>query len=141
MSKIRDTGAWSAMILIRLAVGLIFLSEGIQKFLYPLDRGAGRFEKIGIPAPEFFGPFVGTLEIVCGILVLVGFYTRLAAIPLIIIMCVAISTTKIIELPEKGFWEVAHSARTDFSMLLSSLFLLITGGGKWSIDFNRQRKL
>ena len=76
-------------------VGAVFLSEGIQKFLFPEDLGAGRFEKIGIPFHEFFGSFVGTFEIVCGLLILVGLLTRLASIPLIIIMLVAIATWKI----------------------------------------------
>ena len=124
----------AAIILIRLMVGAVFLSEGIQKFLYPADRGAGRFEKIGLPSPEFLGPFVGTFEIACGSLVLAGLLTRLAVVPLIVIMCTAIATTKIPTLLSDGFWEAAHAARTDWSMLLGSLFLLIEGGGKWSVD-------
>jgi putative oxidoreductase len=121
-------------ILIRLMVGAVFLSEGIQKFLFPALRGAGRFEKIGLPEPEFLGYFVGTFEILCGVLILLGLLTRLASIPLIIIMLVAIATTKTQVLAEKGFWEMLHGSRTDWSMLLGSIFLLIRGGGKWSID-------
>ncbi len=131
-----------AIILIRITVGCIFLSEGIQKFLFADTLGAGRFAKIGIPNPEFFGPFVGTFEIICGIMILLGFATRIFSIPLIIIMLVAITTTKLIKIPEDGFWETAHGARTDFSMLLSTLFLFITGGGKWSVEqyLNHRRK-
>lgn len=121
-------------ILIRFMVGAVFLSEGIQKFLFPDIRGVGRFEKIGLPAPEFFGYFVGTNEITCGLLVLLGLFTRLAAIPLIIIMLVAIATTKAAVLQEEGFWEMLHGSRTDWSMLLGSIFLLIKGGGRWSAD-------
>jgi uncharacterized membrane protein YphA (DoxX/SURF4 family) len=117
-----------------LAVGCVFLSEGIQKFLFPADIGAGRFAKIGLPSPEILGPFVGGTEILCGTLVLLGFLTRLAAIPLIIIMLTAVATTKIPILIEGGFWKMAHESRTDFSMLLCSIFLFINGAGRWSID-------
>ena len=115
-------------------VGAVFLSEGIQKFLFPAIRGAGRFEKIGLPSPEFLGSFVGGFEIVCGLLILFGLLTRLANIPLIIIMVVAFATTKSEVLTEKGFWEMMHGSRTDWAMLLGSIFLLIKGGGKWSVD-------
>ncbi len=120
--------------LIRLMVGIVFLSEGIQKYIFPALRGAGRFETIGFPSPEFFGYFVGGFEMLCGAFILFGFLTRYASIALIIIMIVAISTTKIEILTDKGFWEMMHAARTDFSMLLGSIFLLIKGGGYWSLD-------
>lgn len=123
-----------AVFLIRIMVGFVFLSEGIQKFLYPEIRGVGRFIKIGIPYPEFFGYFVPTFEIVCGVLILIGLFTRLASIPLIIIMLTAIISSKIPILLSEGFWQMAHSARTDWSMLLGSIFLLIVGAGKYSID-------
>lgn len=121
-------------ILIRLMVGAVFLSEGIQKFLFPAIRGAGRFEKIGLPSPEFLGSFVGTFEIICGLLILMGLFTRLASIPLIVIMLVAVTTTKSEVLATKGFWEMMHGSRTDWAMLLGSVFLLIKGGGRWSAD-------
>lgn len=115
-------------------VGAVFLSEGIQKFLFADTLGAGRFEKIGLPSPEFLGVFVGSFEIVCGLLILIGLLTRLASIPLIIIMLVAIATTKSEVLAEKGFWEMMHGSRTDWAMLLGSIFLLIKDGGYWSAD-------
>ncbi|MBT0811417.1 DoxX family protein [Litoribacter ruber] len=121
-------------ILIRLMVGAVFLSEGIQKFLFPAIRGAGRFEKIGLPNPEFLGSFVGAFEILCGILVLLGLFTRVASLPLMVIMLVAIATTKSEVLAQDGFWEMMHGSRTDWSMLLGSIFLLIKGGGYWSVD-------
>src|SRR5690349_236589 len=93
--KIIATSAPAVVILIRFVVGAVFLSEGIQKFLFPDELGVGRFIKIGIPAPGVMAPFVGVVEIVCGALMLAGLLTRLAAIPLIIDMLVAISTTKI----------------------------------------------
>jgi len=115
-------------------VGCVFLSEGLQKFLFAESLGVGRFIKIGIPAPEIIAPFVGGVEIVCGALVLAGLYTRFASVPLIINMLVAISTTKIPILIEKGFWAMAHESRTDWSMLLGSIVLLLAGSGRWSVD-------
>ncbi|HKR15378.1 MAG TPA: DoxX family protein [Pyrinomonadaceae bacterium] len=141
------TNAPRSVLLIRIVVGGIFLSEGIQKFLYPAENGAGRFARIGIPSPDVMGPFVGVVEIVFGILILIGLLTRLAAIPLIIDMLVAILSTKIPillghgfwgfslrTLPYYGFWGMLHEARTDLAMLLGSIFLLIVGAGLWSID-------
>lgn len=128
-----------AVVLIRLLVGAVFLSEGIQKFLFSDQLGIGRFTKIGIPMPELMAPFVGGVEIVCGAMVLVGFLTRLAAIPLAIDMFVAIASTKIPILVSRGFWAMAHEARTDYSMLLGSIFLLIVGAGRWSLDCSMGR--
>ncbi len=135
------------VVLIRIAVGAIFLSEGIQKFIYPAARGVGRFESIGIPLPEIAANFVGVVEIVAGSLILIGFVTRIAALFLAINMVVAIVSTKIPillghgfwgfhlrELSHYGFWSMAHASRTDFAMLIGSMFLLITGGGRFSVD-------
>ncbi|HYL09384.1 MAG TPA: DoxX family protein, partial [Candidatus Acidoferrales bacterium] len=101
--RILATDASGAVILIRLALGGIFFSEGVQKFLFPAALGAGRFAKIGIPAPEIMAPFVGVFEIVCGILFAAGLLTRLAAVPMIVDMLVAICTTKIPILLQSGF--------------------------------------
>lgn len=125
----------SAVMLIRLIVGGVFLSEGIQKFIFPDALGVGRFIRIGIPSPEILAPFVGVVEIVGGVLFLIGLFTRPAAIALMIDMIVAISTTKIPILLDKGFWAMAHETRTDWSMLLGSFALLIIGAGKWSVDW------
>ena len=134
LQKIIKTDNAATTILIRLVVGAVFLSEGIQKFLFADTIGAGRFEKIGLPNPEFLGPFVGGFEITCGSCILIGLLTRLASIPLIIIMLTAISTTKIPILINEGFWTMVHESRTDWAMLLSCIFLLIKGGGRWSVD-------
>lgn len=134
LKKLLHTDHSRTTILIRLMIGVVFLSEGIQKFMFPDDRGAGRFEKIGLPSPDFLGAFVGTFESTCGALILLGLFTRLASIPLIIIMIVAITTTKIEILSTKGFWEMMHASRTDWAMLLGSIFLLIRGSGSFSID-------
>lgn len=134
-------------ILIRILVGSVFLSEGLQKFLFADFRGAGRFESIGIPYHEIMGPFVGGVEMICGLLVLMGLFTRFAAIPLIIIMLTALFTTKLPillgqefmgfslrELRHYGFLSMMHESRNDFAMLIGSIFLLIKGGGYWSCD-------
>jgi len=133
-TKLFHSKASAAVILIRLMVGLVFLSEGIQKFLYPDLRGVGRFIKIGLPEPEFLAYFVAFFEIVCGVLIVFGLFTRLAVLPTIAIMLVAIFSTKIPMLADKGFWDMAHAARTDFSMLMGSLYLLIVGAGPLSVD-------
>ena len=145
--SILATHAPTPTILIRLLVGLVFLAEGIQKFLFPDAFGAGRFAKIGIPSPELMGPFVGAVEVVGGALLLLGLLTRVAAIVLAINISVAIVTTKISILlghdfgsfhlsrvDHYGFWSMVHEGRTDWSMLTGSLFLLIVGAGPWSLD-------
>lgn len=134
MKYILKTDNSSTTIIIRLMVGVVFLSEGIQKFLFAEKLGVGRFDKIGLPNPEFLGPFVGSCEMICGALVLLGLLTRLAAIPLLCIMLVAMATTKADILAGEGFWAMMHASRTDWAMLLGSHFLLIRGGGRWSID-------
>ncbi len=134
MNRLLATHAPAAVVIIRLMVGAVFVSEGIQKFLFPADVGAGRFAKIGFASPELTAQFVACCEIACGALVLLGLATRLAVVPLIVIMLTAIATTKIPILRESGFWKMAHEARTDWLMLLGSLFLLIVGAGRWSLD-------
>lgn len=131
-----STTADNRSILPRIVIGFVFLSEGIQKFLFPELVGAGRFEKIGFTNPEFLAAFVAMFEIVCGILVLLGLFTRLASIPLLIIMGTALVTTKIPILLNKGFWSMAHESRTDFAMTVLLIYLLIYGAGKLSFDFN-----
>ncbi len=137
----------NAVSLIRLAVGGVFLVEGILKFLYPNELAVGRFAKIGIPDPQVMGPFVGGVEAVCGAMVLAGLFTRLAAIPLLIDITVAIISTKLPVLLGHGIWHFAlpklahygflsmvHEARTDFSMWLGLVFLLIVGPGRFAVD-------
>ena len=132
--RLVDSRAPAAVLLVRLVVGAVFLSEGIQKFLFPEALGVGRFTKIGIPAPAVMAPFVGVVEIAFGLLLIVGLLTRLATIPLLIDILVAIATTKIPMLTKDGFWKMAHQARTDYAMLLGLLFLLLVGPGPLSVD-------
>lgn len=147
IAKIAASKAPNVVVLIRLMVGSVFFIEGVLKVLYPAELGAGRFAKIGIPAPEFFGPFVGGVEIICGALLLGGLLTRLASVPLLINISVAIISTKIPILLGHGFWvfslaklshygflSMMHEARTDWCMWLGLVFLLIAGAGRWSLD-------
>jgi len=129
-----------SVIFIRLAVGLIFSTQGILKFTDP-NMGVNRFARIGFMHPAFTAHFVGGFEIVCGVLVLIGLWTRLAVIPLGTIICTAIVTTKIPELhhANQGLWFMISDARTDFAMLMSLLFLVFTGSGRWSVDEIRKR--
>jgi uncharacterized membrane protein YphA (DoxX/SURF4 family) len=129
-----------ALLLIRILVGWVFVSEGIQKFIFPAQLGVGRFAKIGIPFPHILAPFVGSVEIVCGSLLLVGLLTRLAAIPLLGVILVAILTTKLPMIAKTGLWSMLHEARADFSMLLGLVFLLITGAGTLSLDAARKTR-
>lgn len=124
----------ASILLIRLAVGGVFLSEGLQKFLFPEELGFGRFAKIGIPVPGFTAPFVGFVEVVCGLLLTIGLFTRWATILLLLDMAVAIATTKVPILIKDGFWAMAHEARVDYTMVLGSVFLLIVGAGPISVD-------
>lgn len=125
----------ASLVLIRLPVGLIFLTQGILKFIDP-NLGAARFTRIGFPRPEFTAHFVGSFEIICGGLVLLGLWTRFASLPLLAIICTAIATTKLPELsrPAQGAWFMISDARTDFAMLCGLLFLLVEGGGVWSLE-------
>jgi putative oxidoreductase len=133
MRKILKTGDIPAL-LVRLVVGLIFLSEGIQKILFPDVLGAGRFAKIGFTHPSFWTNLTASFEITCGILILLGLLTRIVSIPLLIVMATAFVTTKLPILLERGFWAMAHEYRTDFAMTMLLLYLLWLGGGKYSID-------
>jgi putative oxidoreductase len=145
------SSAWA--IFVRLSLAGVFIFEGLQKLTQPDILGAGRFAKIGIPAPEFFGPLVGGLELVCGLLFLVGFASRLAAVPIIVIMIVAIVSTKIPillghewagfslrEIDQYGFLSFTHETRTDWAMLMGALYMLFAGSGRWSIDASRARR-
>ena len=134
MQGVVSTRAPRAVVFVRLIVGAVFLSEGIQKFLFQADLGVGRFTKIGIPWPEVSAPFVGVCEIVCGVLLIAGLLARVASLVMIVNMLVAIGSTKIPLLLAKGFWAFAHESRVDFSMLCGCLMFLIVGAGGLSLD-------
>jgi putative oxidoreductase len=134
LSKVLQSSAPRETLLIRIVVGWIFASEGIQKFLFPAALGVGRFSIIGIPAPGLMAPFVGGVEIIAGALLIAGLVTRLGAIALLIDILVAIATTKVPMLALKGFWATAHDARTDLAMAFCLVFLLWVGAGPASLD-------
>ena len=136
----------STILLIRLMAGGVFFMEGILKFVY-VNQGVGRFTKLGFPFPEMTAHFVGAAEIIGGLLLLFGLFTRVAAFYFIIQMIVAILSTKIdlylgtspLPLPpappKTGFWAVEHEIRSDYAQILTCLFLLIEGAGRRSLDF------
>jgi len=127
-----------SILLIRLPVGLIFFTQGILKFT-DANMGVARFTRIGFPHPYFTAHFVGGFEVVCGLCVVLGFWTRLTAVPLFLVISTAIATTKAPELfrASQGFWFMVSDARTDFAMFCSLLFLIAVGGGAWSLDARR----
>lgn len=137
--------SWS--IFVRLSLAGVFIPEGLQKLTHADELGAGRFAKIGIPSPELFGPLVGWVELIAGILLLVGYASRLAAVPIIVVMIVAIISTKIPillgrewwifslrDLDRYGFLSFTHETRTDWAMLMGAFFMLLSGSGRWSLD-------
>jgi len=126
------------ILFVRSLVGWVFLSEGIQKFLFPASLGVGRFQKIGIPGPQFSAPFVGAVEVVCGSLLILGLFTMMSALPLLIDIGVAIYTTKVPMLHKEGIWPTLHESRTDLCMALGLLAILLLGPG--TIAFDRFRK-
>ena len=138
-------------LLLRLMAGGVFFWEGLLKFVYA-NQGVGRFTKLGIPFPHFTATFIGYLEIVGGLLLLSGLMTRLIAVPFIAEMIVAILSTKISlylgtsplplppALPQVGFWAVLHEIRSDYAQILTVIFLLVNGPGKWSLDAVLLRK-
>ncbi len=132
---VRPTEAPRSVLLVRIAVGLIFFTQGILKYIDP-NMGVVRFTRIGFPHPYFTAHFVGTFEVLCGLLLLLGLGTRIASFPLLIVIMTAIATTKIPELfrANQGFWYMVSDARTDFAMLCCLVFLILVGGGSWSLD-------
>jgi uncharacterized membrane protein YphA (DoxX/SURF4 family) len=134
LKRILNTDDDKSTILIRFIVGYIFIMEGIQKFVYSDSLGVGRFIKIGIPYPEIMAPFVGICEIVFGTFILIGFLTRLSAIPQIVIILTALFSTKLHILLDKGLLMFSHDSRNDLLILFGLLFLLMKGAGAFSID-------
>ncbi len=132
---LRPTEGPRSVLLVRIAVGLIFLTQGILKYIDP-NMGVVRFTRIGFPHPYFTAHFVGTFEVLCGLLLFLGLWTRLVSIPLLMVITTAIATTKIPELfrANQGFWYMVSDARTDFAMLCCLIFLISVGGGLWAID-------
>jgi putative oxidoreductase len=133
-TRILNTENDNKIIFIRLIVGLIFFSEGIQKYLVVEMLGPAFFKEIGFGHPMFWAYLTGAFEMFCGILILFGLLTRLASIPLLTIMITALITTKLPLLATQGVWTFLHDYSTDFSLTLLLILLIIYGGGKWSVD-------
>jgi len=131
-----------SLLAVRFAVGLIFFTQGILKYT-DANLGVVRFTRIGFPYPYFTAHFVGAFEISCGFALVLGLWTRLVSIPLLVVITTAIATTKIPELfrVNQGFWYMVSDARTDFAMFCCLIFLIAVGGGNWSLDaaFSRRR--
>jgi uncharacterized membrane protein YphA (DoxX/SURF4 family) len=135
----------STILILRLMAGGVFFWEGILKFVY-VNQGLGRFTKLGFPMAELTANFVATTEIIGGLFLLFGLFTRFTAFWFIAEMVVAILSTKVslylgtspLPLPpappKMGFWAVLHEIRSDYAQLLVCLFLLIEGAGKESLD-------
>ena len=138
----------TATVAIRAMAGGVFLWEGTLKFVYP-NQGVGRFAKLGFSFPLATASFVGGLEVVGGILLILGLGTRLISIPFIIEMLVAMLSTKPKLFlgtsplppppvpPQLGVWAVLHEIRSEYAQLMSCLFLAISGPGPWSLDAAR----
>lgn len=139
MTDINSSRLSFVLLLVRWIPGLVFLTEGIQKFLFPDLLGVGRFTKIGFAHPAFWAPVTAGFEIGCGLLLLVGLMTRTAALPLLAVMGVAFVKTKWPELVGNGFWVFAHDYRTDFAMTLTLVVIVLMGAGSWSLDEKRGR--
>lgn len=150
--SILRTDAPAAVILVRLAVGFTFMVAGSSK-LRDLSSTSGFFEGIGFPAPAELAGMVGTFELLGGLLVLVGLFTRIAVLPLIAIMVMAILSTKVPTLvggpfgpfsaprgPNVGLAAFLTASRLDFSMLMTTIFLLVVGAGRASLDARLSRR-
>ena len=135
-----STNNHAATIIIRLILGYVFLVAGLQKFIFPDDMGPGRFMEMGYSFPVFTAYFVGWFEILGAVLMIIGFATRFAAVPLIVIMATAIFTTKFPVLADEGFWSFAHALRLDFSMMMCALYMWFSGSDQRSLDYRIEKK-
>ena len=134
------------MILIRVIVGVVFLTEGILKFVRPGELGAGRFAHIGLPWPHLLAPFVGAVEIAGGGALILSFFAGDAALLLLIVILTALVTTKVPillghhvgpfgppKLDHYGVLSFIHEARTDLAMLFGLVAILLDGGMRMSL--------
>lgn len=122
------------LLLCRLASGMIFVSEGLQKFIRPDGVGAGRFARTGFADPVCRANVTGAFKIICGLLLLIGLMVRFAVVPLLVVMGVAFMTTGWPVLNDKGSWPFMHEYRTDFVLTILLILLLIYGAGGKSLD-------
>lgn len=123
------------LLLVRIMTGVVFLSEGIQKFIFPDVLGIGRFEKIGVRFPEFTANLVGVTEITCAICIIIGLFSKYATIPLLLIIIFAFEITKYDIFIQHGFWKFMHESRTDWSMFVGIIIIMTIGSGKFSFEY------
>ena len=120
---------WAGPLAARIVVGWVFLWSGWEK-LQILPRMVANFRDWGIPAPEILAPFTSGMEFVGGLLMLVGLLTRFIAVPMVIIMIVAIASAKWADVDSLetllGFDETAY--------LVMFAWLGIAGPGPISLD-------
>jgi putative oxidoreductase len=138
-------------LLLRFMAGSVFFWEGLLKLVY-VNQGVGRFTKLGFPFPELTAHFVAGFEIVGGLLIMAGLFTRLVALGFVIEMVVAILSTKVslflgtsplplpVSPPKVGIWAVLHEVRSEWAQLTTSLFWVLAGPGSWSLDAWRARR-
>ncbi|HEU5457846.1 MAG TPA: DoxX family protein [Terracidiphilus sp.] len=137
------------LMLVRVIVGVVFLTEGILKFMRPEQLGAGRFTQIGLPFAHFLGPFVAGVEVTAGAAMILGLFAGDAAVLLLCVIGMALLTTKLPILLGHGFWhfhapekgpygilQFIHEARTDLAMLFGLVAVLIDRG----VQIGRKRK-
>lgn len=134
LSKILNPGNDNKIIIIRIIVGFIFITEGLLKYKQAQWLGPGRFEGIGFDNPFFWAYFTGAVEIISGTLILFGLFIRPASIPLLIVMLTALVKVKLPLIGTRGIWIFMHEYTTDFALTLLLIILIIHGGGKWSAD-------
>lgn len=139
--RVLDPGSQPENLVIRLLVGLVFMPEGLKKFMFAAQWGMGRFAKIGIPHPAIAAHLVGGFEFTCGLLIVLGLATRVAALPLLVVISTAIATTKVpllwsatVVSSKVGFWSMQAESRTDYAMAMGLLFLIMAGAGPLSLD-------
>jgi putative oxidoreductase len=118
--------AWGVTI-VRIATGLVFTVHGFQKFAGGLGGVAGFFAKIGIPLPGVMAPFIAGLELIGGILLLIGLATRWIGLLFALEMIV---TTFYVQIPSKGW----NASDLDRSLLAAAVLLFLAGSGRASVD-------
>lgn len=129
------------MLLIRVVVGLLFLTEGILKFLHPEELDVTFFSAIGLPLPQYLGPALGCIEIIGGAAILVNLYAGDVALLLFFVSLALLIATKlpiltgapvgpfpVKRLPQYGMPIFLHEARIELCMIVGSLVVLLGSG-------------
>jgi putative oxidoreductase len=141
----------NSVLLLRFLVGSIFFWEGVLKFVYT-NQGVGRFTKLGLPFPEFSADVIAGFEIIGGIFIILGLFSRITSLAFAGEMLVAIWMTKVVlfsgisplplpQVPPKiGGWAFLHEVRTDYALLVLSLFIAWEGPGKKSLDYKLKHR-